>query len=61
MAYTILDDLALIRRGVELAEMREKVPSYRMELQGVLQMIDELRPRLEKLKQAADGRDDGVA
>jgi predicted transcriptional regulator len=39
----LLDDIDLIRRGVRLAEQRERHPSYVMELQAVLQVVDELR------------------
>jgi hypothetical protein len=34
--------IELIRRGVELAEQREKHPSYAMELKGLLEMVEDL-------------------
>lgn len=36
----LLKELELLRRGVWLAEQREKHPSYAMELQAVLQTAD---------------------
>jgi hypothetical protein len=45
----VLDDLSLIRRGVDLAERREKRISYVMELQCVLEMLDVLTGRVRAL------------
>lgn len=42
----LIKDMELIRHGVDLAERREKHPSYRMELQGVLQCCDLMLERL---------------
>lgn len=43
----LLDDVALIQRGVDLAEKREKHPSYAMELRALQQMVRDLYKRLE--------------
>jgi hypothetical protein len=40
-------DLELVRRGIALAESREKHPSFRMELQAVLQVCDDVVGRLK--------------
>jgi hypothetical protein len=45
----VLDDIALIRHGVDLAERREKRISYAMELQCILEMLDVLTGRVRAL------------
>ncbi len=36
----LINDLQLLRRGFDLAERRERIPSYRMELQDMVRMCD---------------------
>jgi hypothetical protein len=49
----VLDDLELVYRGVDYAERREKVPSYRMELIAVRQILDTLPGRVRAAVDAA--------
>lgn len=52
----VLDDVSLIRRGVDLAERREKRLSYAMELQCILDMLDVLPGRVRALTRKEDAR-----
>jgi hypothetical protein len=45
-------EAALLRRGISLALMREKVPSYHMELKAVLETVDIVIGQLGELKEA---------
>lgn len=38
----VAGDLAIVRKGVELAERREKSPSYVMELREILKSLDDI-------------------
>jgi hypothetical protein len=49
----VLSDLELVYRGVDYAERREKVPSYRMELIAVRQILDTLPGRVRAAVDAA--------
>lgn len=49
----VLGDLELVCRGVDYAERREKVPSYRMELIAVRQILDTLLGRMRAAVDAA--------
>jgi hypothetical protein len=50
-----LEELALLRRGLDLAERRERHPSYRMELQAVIQTADLCRDLLQESLAARTG------
>lgn len=45
----VLADFGVVRRGVVLAEAREKVPSYAMELRAVLGQADLIPDRILRL------------
>jgi hypothetical protein len=49
----VLGDLELVYRGVDFAERREKIPSYRMELMAVRQILDTLPGRVRAAVDAA--------
>jgi hypothetical protein len=49
----VLSDLELVYRGVDFAERRERVPSYRMELMAVRQILDTLPGRVRAAVDAA--------
>jgi hypothetical protein len=49
----VSSDLELVYRGVDYAERREKVPSYRMELIAVRQILDTLPGRVRAAVDAA--------